>query len=74
MPHSINPADKELQICLIVKDVDPKDRDYEKTIRKYKQIIENENLSQLITQVELFIILKTLYICHVNNNLNIKLR
>lgn len=51
LPHSLNSSDNELQICLIVKDVDPKDRDYEKTIRKYNQIIEQANLSSIITRV-----------------------
>lgn len=51
LPNSINESDKELRICLIVKDVDPKDRDFEKTIRKYKMQLEKENLSDAITQV-----------------------
>lgn len=51
LPNSLNSKDNELQICLIVKDVDAKDRDYERTIRKYKQILENEGLSDVISRV-----------------------
>ena len=34
------------QVCLIVKDIDPKDRDYEKTVRKYDNLIEEHNLNK----------------------------
>jgi hypothetical protein len=39
------------EVCLIVKDADKKDRDYEKTIRKYQQLIEKNNLSSIIREV-----------------------
>jgi hypothetical protein len=39
------------EICLITKDVDKKSRDYEKTIRKYKSIVENHQLTSLIKHV-----------------------
>jgi hypothetical protein len=52
LPNSLKSRESELQICLLVKDVDPKDRDYEITIRKYKQILEKENLNQVITRVK----------------------
>jgi ribosome biogenesis protein UTP30 len=51
LPNSLNPADKELNICLIVKDIDPKNRDYDNTVRKYKEIINAAGLSNIITQV-----------------------
>jgi hypothetical protein len=36
---------------LIVKDVDPKDRDFEKTVRKYDSLIEQQNLKRFISMV-----------------------
>jgi hypothetical protein len=39
------------EICLIVKDIDKKDRDYEGTIRKYNSIIEKHKLNTVIKQV-----------------------
>ena len=35
----------------MVKDVDPKDRDYEKTLRKYQKWLEEEGLGGVITMV-----------------------
>lgn len=51
LPNAINKADQELQICLIVKDIDPKNRDYDNTLRKYKQMVEDEKLTDVITQI-----------------------
>jgi hypothetical protein len=42
------------QVCLIVKDIDPKDRDYEKTVRKYDNLIEEHNLKRLVSMVYFF--------------------
>lgn len=39
------------EVCLIVKDVDKKDRDYERTIRKYTQLIQENNLQNVIKKV-----------------------
>ena len=39
------------EVCLIVKDVDKTDRDYEKTIRKYQALIDKNNLGALIKKV-----------------------
>ncbi len=52
LPHSLHPADHtQPEVCLIVKDIDRKDRDYEKTVRKNQQLIEKCKLSSLIAQV-----------------------
>jgi hypothetical protein len=39
------------EVCLIVKDVDKKDRDYDKTIRKYQALIDKNNLGAVIKKV-----------------------
>ncbi len=51
LPHSLVENENQPEVCLIVKDVDKKDRDYEKTIRKYQQLIEKNNLSSIIREV-----------------------
>lgn len=39
------------EVCLIVKDIDKKDRDYEKTIRKYEKLIKDNQLDKIIKKV-----------------------
>lgn len=39
------------ETCLIVKDIDKKDRDYEKTIRKYEKIIKDSQLDSIVKKV-----------------------
>ena len=47
----LNEGKEEPEMCLIVKDLDKKDRDYEKTMRKYQSIIEENQLSKWITMI-----------------------
>ena len=52
LPHSLHPAGHtQPELCLIVKDLDRKDRDYEKTVRKNQQLIEKCKLTSTIAQV-----------------------
>jgi len=53
LPHSLHINDKKENpsICLIVKDVDPKDRDYEKTTRKYQSLVADQSLNSLISMI-----------------------
>lgn len=38
-----------------MKDVDPKDRDYEKTTRKYQSLVADQSLNSLISMVKFFL-------------------
>ena len=51
LPHSLYEDENTPEVCLMVKDLDKKDRDYEKTIRKYKEIIEQNKLENIVKQV-----------------------
>lgn len=42
------------EVCLIVKDLDKKDRDYERTVRKYTEIVKENNLENVIKKVGLY--------------------
>lgn len=39
------------EVCLIVKDIDKKDRDYEKTIRKYEKLVKDNQLDNVIKKI-----------------------
>jgi hypothetical protein len=43
-------------VCLIVKDLDKKSREYEKTSIQYEEILSNKNLKCFIKQVTIFFI------------------
>jgi hypothetical protein len=67
LPHSLFTDENTPEVCLMVKDLDKKDRDYEKTIRKYKEIIEENKLENIVKQVRLsflfiFCILTYIYV------------
>lgn len=51
LPHSLHKNDNLPEICLIVKDLDKKDRDFDKTVRKYKAIVEKNGLDSLVKHV-----------------------
>lgn len=51
LPHTLNEPDNLPEVCLIVKDVDRKDRDYDKTIRKYERILEANQLKSIVKQI-----------------------
>lgn len=50
LPNTLNDIDTT-DVCLFVKDVDAKSRDYEKTVRKYDHVLAEKNLKSLIKQV-----------------------
>lgn len=53
LPHPIIDEETNIpEVCLIVKDVDKKDRDYERTVRKYTQIVQENNLENVIKKVK----------------------
>lgn len=68
----MNPQDNLPEVCLIVKDVDKEDRDYEKTIRKYKKIVEKNGLNSIIKQVGKFS-LNGFNLKNMTLNLNLKI-
>ncbi|RMZ97840.1 ribosomal L1 domain-containing 1-like, partial [Brachionus plicatilis] len=51
LPNPLFTEDTSPEVCLIVKDIDKKDRDYEKTIRKYEKIIKDNQLDSIIKKV-----------------------
>jgi len=54
LPHSINEGDAEPEVCLIVKDAEPKkkkDRDFDKSVRKYQQIVDKNHLTTVIKHI-----------------------
>lgn len=51
LPHSLNEEENSPEVCLFVKDIDKKDREYEKTVRKYKALIEKNQLESIVKQV-----------------------
>jgi len=53
LPHPIH-GELEPEVCLIVKDADPKkkkDRDFDKSVRKYQQLVNKHNLSSVIKHI-----------------------
>jgi len=53
LPYSLHTseANNMPEACLIVKDLDKKDRDYEKTQRKYQAILEKNKLTDIVKQI-----------------------
>lgn len=51
LPHTLHGPDNLPSICLIVKDLNKKERDYDKTVRKYEKLVEDAKLSHLIKMV-----------------------
>ena len=50
LPNPLN-NETNTDVCLIVKDLDKKSRDYEKTTIKYEEILNDKNLKKFIKQV-----------------------
>ena len=53
MPHSLI-GDQEQnmpEVCLIVKDLDKKNRDYDKTVRKFQMLVEKHQLNSIVKQI-----------------------
>lgn len=48
-------AESPPEVCLIVKDIDKKERDYERTVRKYTKIIQDNDLGDVVKKVGDFV-------------------
>ncbi|CAF0706001.1 unnamed protein product [Brachionus calyciflorus] len=51
LPHPLMKEDNLPEVCLIVKDLDKKERDYEKTVRKYQKIINDKQLDGIVKKI-----------------------
>ncbi len=51
LPHSLHTEENMPEVCLIVKDLDKKDRDYEKTVRKYQELVDKNKCDNIVKQV-----------------------
>jgi len=51
LPHPIVSEANMPEVCLIVKDVAKKERDYERTVRKYAQLLKSHELDGIVKRV-----------------------
>lgn len=51
LPNPLYSQEQQPEICLIVKDVNKKERDYDPSVRKYQRLVDKHNLGAVIKQV-----------------------
>ena len=50
LPHGLYDLKENAEVCLFVKDLNKKERDYEPTVRHFKELLERQNV-KCISQV-----------------------